>query len=153
MNTPERRGLPAGTIGTIQRNYTLHIARDLLLATGWKCESKTALVAHLLDEGRVRLRLRDDAGPKVDAMRAEVESSEREDRAEVLAMLADRYRDVVLYVSSNRRVQLNRDILAYLAIEGAGGAVFCEAKEGAIDIMSLAYRNKRQAGYAEEFHL
>jgi hypothetical protein len=154
MVSVEDGSLPGGKVGKVGKNFTVNLSRELLQATGWAWQSGPQLMTQLLEEGRIRLRLASELQPKVEALRAAFQRSNGPARDEGLATLADRYREVAFYTASNQRVRLDPTIAAYLGIFVKGDrTVFIEARRGAIDMMSLTYRNQRQADYAEETDL
>ena len=151
MSIADGDSLPSGKVGTVAKNFTVNLPKDLLQATGWDWRSGPTLLAHLVQEGLIRLYLASELRHQVNALRAEIQRSDAPDRDDRLAVLADKYRDVELYTSSNQRVQLNGTIAAYLGIFRKGDrAVYIEARKGAIYIMSLSYRNQRLADFSEE---
>lgn len=138
----------AGDLSTIgAEQYKLNIPVDCLRAAGWPTDPgpPLAVVAELLEPGRIRLYLEKNIQSKLDELRAQIVESDVANREELLAVLNDRYRIVKFYTKTEGKpVILKVQIVVYLAIAPEDARqVWVEGKRETVDIMSLGYRNRR----------
>ena len=137
-------GDTAGALATLT-GRKIHIPKECMGVLGWSLESQVQLIVELIEFGRVRLHLREDISPKIEAKRTAVRDGDAATIRELLGAMDDKYREVAFYTKgSERTLYFDERTVVYLGIlPNDQRKVFVEATKQTVDIMSLTYRNQR----------
>ena len=109
------------------------------------------LIAELVTPGRIRLFLKSDISPQIEAARRVL--GDKPGDGEALAAFDDRWRPVVFY-GSNGSVVLGEIVAVFLLSDPQEAeTIFIEARRAFVSVMTLAVRNARLQTYARQTQL
>jgi len=137
-------------VGTLGKQGDVHIPISLLQHAKWpEGQSNVSLVAQWIGPGRLRLHLQSTMHDELEARRTRITDEESEEMAAFL----DTYREAKLYFSKTQvekyNVKLQAETASHLQISREGDReIYLEARDGVIDILSPACRNKRLSDFA-----
>jgi hypothetical protein len=132
-------------LATLGVGRKVQIPKECMDLISWPLDSPVRLIVELIKAGCVRLHLRSEMLPKIEARRAAVRDGDAPNRLELLGAIDDKYREATLYTQGREKsVTFEERVVVYLEVLPSDERkLFVEATKQTIDVMSLTYRNRR----------
>lgn len=149
VRPPNRERIAPGQVARVEKGGRLPIPAEVMREMPWWTRSTIRMMADLVEEGIIRLYPADRVREQLRELIRNAQDEPEEMAGELLAAIADRYRELPLY--QDYRITLQKEVCTFLGFQlGERASLFVQPREGFLEVMSLQKRHERLEQYREE---